>query len=1256
MFDITGDDIARLSDADLRTLVARLALAELTGQGAPLSAVTAGGHQDAKDGGIDVRVELDLPLVAPDFVRRARTGFQVKKPDMAASSIVAEMRPKGVLRSAIGALADDGGAYIIVSAQGSVADKPLAERKQAMRDAVAGHPNAHNLLTDFYDRERLANWVNHYTGAAAWVRAKIGGTILGWRPIGRWSDTETAEDSGFLTSDKACLVDERSKDREKLSILDGIDRLRAALTSPRQCIRLIGMSGLGKTRLVQALFERGVGGAPLDPARSVYTDYSDDITPSALEMARRLVNSGERAILIVDNCNPATHGHLAAICSEAGSNISLLTVEYDVSEDEPERTEVFRLTNAANALVEEWVARDFPNVSQIDRGRIAEFSDGNFRVARALAETLRRGETLGQLKNRDLFERIFHQRNAPDNQLLHDAEVLALLYSFDGQNDLPDGELAHLAAFSGRTVRDLFGSIAVLRRRGVIQSRGRWRAVLPQAIANPLAARALERIPVAAFDHFSAVLPQRMLRSLSRRLGYLHDSKEAQAVVARWLRSDGPLGDLVALGEIGLGIIHNIAPVMPDAVLAKIASEIDGPNGSLILSTSNLRRWQWISLLKSLSYEPVMFVRAANLLARFVAAEPPEHRSDSATEPFQEMFHLYLSGTQATPAQRREVARALLSSEDPSRRRAGALALSGLLETWHFSSSANFDFGARPRDFGWYPKFNGDIFDWYRDAIGLAMDLTDRSEDPKSILARNARGLWRFAACQDALEQASIRFAQTGGWIEGWIAFRAAIRMDGKDMPDEIRTRLLRVIDLLKPVGLIEQARTFVLARNSGGYDVVDGEDDSDAVSAWDRASQTAVEIGKAVASERALVTGFLPEVIGQNPPERAFEFGRGLAQGADDLGLMWADIVAAFRIMPADSRNPTVAGGFLAEAHRLDPGFAGPVLDAAMRDPDLARILPYLQARVGLDVEGLRRLEAIAMQSGVEANDFRCLATGVIASAPAEPLVAMLDAVSGLEKGIGIALDILHMHFYMSKGEGIALPQSLLVYGRELLKRADFTDMQLMRDYGLGTVVKLCLAGPEATDDAKIVCANVRAALEEYRASDHDIGHLLKGLFKAQPDVALDCFLLGGPPRRNRHLFEFAFADTSPFESFDAETLCAWADKNKHERYPLLGRALSLFAGRDFQEPTGLSPLFLSVMANSPDKRRFLGDGRRLQPTSWSGSLADMLEKRKATLSELSGDPDPGVQAWLREQLEVLDSLITRERQSESEREETFE
>ena len=199
------------------------------------------------------------------------------------------MRPNGVLRDVIRELADASGAYVIVSAQGSVADKALAARRQAIREALSDLPNAAQLHTDFYDRDRIATWVNQYPGIAAWVRSRVGRPLSGWSGIGDWEGRGNGNRKPYLSDDNACLIDERSHDSKHVTVAEGITRLRNALRTPRQCIRLIGLSGVGKTRLVQALFEENVGNDPLDPSLAVYTDYSVETTPTARDMARDLI-------------------------------------------------------------------------------------------------------------------------------------------------------------------------------------------------------------------------------------------------------------------------------------------------------------------------------------------------------------------------------------------------------------------------------------------------------------------------------------------------------------------------------------------------------------------------------------------------------------------------------------------------------------------------------------------------------------------------------------------------------------------------------------------------------------------------------------------------------------------------------------------------------------------------------------------------------------------------------------------------------
>ncbi|MBM3642369.1 MAG: hypothetical protein FJX15_13825, partial [Alphaproteobacteria bacterium] len=130
MLEITGNDIAALGDDDLRTLVGRLCEAEMRRHGLPSSAVTWGGDQNAKDGGLDVRVSLAAGTAISGFVPRPQTGYQVKIPDMPRGEILDEMKPKptGVLRPIFLELADAGGAYIIVSSSSSTSETALKNR------------------------------------------------------------------------------------------------------------------------------------------------------------------------------------------------------------------------------------------------------------------------------------------------------------------------------------------------------------------------------------------------------------------------------------------------------------------------------------------------------------------------------------------------------------------------------------------------------------------------------------------------------------------------------------------------------------------------------------------------------------------------------------------------------------------------------------------------------------------------------------------------------------------------------------------------------------------------------------------------------------------------------------------------------------------------------------------------------------------------------------------------------------------------
>ena len=428
MFEIIPDDVALLTDEDLRTLVGRLCESELKRRGFSASAVTWGGNQNAPDGGLDVRVALPAVAQIDGFVPRPNTGFQTKQMDMPRSEILEEMRPEGLLRPAIRQLADQHGAYIIVSGKGSTSDTVLSNRREAMLEAIGDFPNAESLTLDFYDRTRVATWLRDHVGLIPWTREKIGRPIQGWQSYGAWAYSPNGAGDEYLIDDQVRIhIDAQSTD-DGLSALDGIARIRDRLREPRKIIRLVGLSGVGKTRLIQALFDSRVGKNSLDTSLACYTNVADAPDPAPATLASSLIAARQRAILIVDNCPPDLHRRLSEICRFPESTISLITVEYDIREDQPEGTEIFSLEPSSNELIENLIWRRFAHISPVDARTIAEFSGGNARIAIALSETVERNETISGLSDEELFVRLFHQRQKADQSLLDAAEALSLTY------------------------------------------------------------------------------------------------------------------------------------------------------------------------------------------------------------------------------------------------------------------------------------------------------------------------------------------------------------------------------------------------------------------------------------------------------------------------------------------------------------------------------------------------------------------------------------------------------------------------------------------------------------------------------------------------------------------------------------------------------------------------------------------------------------------------------------------------------------
>lgn len=1259
MLEITPDDVALLSDSDLRTLIGLLCESELRSRELTAAAVTWSGHQNSADGGLDVRVALGEGAAIEGFVPRPQTGFQVKKSPMPRAEILDEMRPKNVLRPIIRDLANRSGAYIIVSAE-STSDTPLRNRRDAMREAVNDLPNAKDLALDFYDRGRVASWVRDHAGMVLWVRGRVGRPLPGWRAYEAWAYVPDGIEGEYLLEDTRRIRTDTETSESGLSPAEGIQRIRDRLRRPGSVVRLVGLSGVGKTRFVQALFDSRVGDRSLDPAMAVYTDVADGPDPAPATLVHNLIASRSNAIVVVDNCPPDTHHRLSEACRVPESTVSVITVEYDIREDQPEGTEVFELETSSEGLIERLLKQRFPDLSWVDLHTIARFSDGNARIAIALAETVRREETIAGMSDEDLFKRLFEQRHGPSEPLLIAAQGLSLVYSFQGE-DVSEGheaELFRLGAAVSKTSQEMFQSAAELRRRGLVQRRGVWRAVLPQAIANRLAARALQNIPADTIEKYLVNdAPERIVKSFSRRLGYLDGSPEAQQIVRGWLGVGGLLADVLNLNDLGSTMFRNIAPVDPEATLSALERAVLPSAGD----ESAKKCARYVPLLVLLAYETRDFERSIGLLTRIAVAVAEKgfqdaigQDSNEASKAVTSLFPIYFSSTHASPEQRESVIRPLLDSSNPAERELGLKALAAALEALHFGPALNFGFGARSRDFGYWPATRVAVVQWFSRFLKLAEDLSCSShiEAPRvrTVIADKFRGLWTQAAMYDDLERVCHSISEKMFWIEGWIAVRQTTYYDSKGFTPEVISRLALLEALFQPQGTVQQVRSIVLAESASyvGVPLVGNADES-VESAWSRLQNLAYDLGRSVAVESGAFAELLPELV-RAKGDQVWSFGRGLAQGAVDPVTAWKQLVGQLKIASREAASSVLFGGYLSGLHQKNQLLAGSLLDEVIEDDLLGEWYPLLEAAAGtIDALGLRRLIRSLEFGRAPIRLYRVLEGGGVTHDLTGPhFNTLLLRISDHPDGVAIAMEILFMRLSFNRDR--SSPDELVEIGCELMRRLKVTggtDSNLA--YRLQIVGRYCLLGDKGAVTVREVCTKLRDAISRSEASIYGHRELLQILFSAQPLAVLQS-LCGGDDAAKvkigvRVLENSDLLHPHSFDVIPEEEILPWCDELPDVRYPIA--AAGIVAIRRDTDGPHWTDIARRILEKSPDRvqvlRKFIC---QFSLPGWDMSRAVEVQANLRLLDEMVVYSDPGLEEFAGREKARLSQAISAARE----------
>lgn len=1271
IFFITSAEIKALNDTQARELVARLCKAELKHGGMKDAHVTWGGDQRANDGGVDVRVEMLSGVSIYGYVPRNSTIYQVKAEHFAKSKIPGEMAPNGVLRSAIVGLAGKSGAYIIVSTRDDLSDLSLSERKKSMADCLEGHGLIDRVFLDFYDSRRLADWAGSHPSIVTWLKNELGKPLAGWRPYEPWAYYEYSMDDEYLLDVKAKVRVPNAE--EVFEAIDGINRLRGDLSKGGSSVRIVGLSGVGKTRLVQALFDDRIAtvNPSLDPDNVLYSDLSDNPLPRPVAMLEVLILEGSESVVVIDNCGQDVHQRLTEIVRRPDSKIRLVTIEYDIRDNLPEGTACYHLEGSSDEVITSLLKRHFQNLSELDASKIVEFSDGNARVAFALASTSEIKGELAQLRDAELFERLFTQKNAVSYELQRCAEVASLLYSFDVEGNAKDSEVAILSEVAEVTIPTFYRNVSELLKRGLVQERGKWRAVLPHAISNRLALNAIESNHTRLLvQKFVIDASERVARSFSRRLGYLHESRHVQQIVEDWLKPEGFLGDVTSLSTHKWEMLENVSPVNQRAALNAL---LRAAENSEFTSTGNPNRACAARLLRSLAYEPELFDMAVPVLLKFALAELNDYKSDSVGNILQSLFYSHLSGTLASPERRAKLVRELAFSDDNAKQKLSLTLLRAGLESHHFSSHYSFDFGALKRSYGWYPRTFKEIQEWYRLFIRIAVDLgkttTSLGSDARALLGSVFRALWSNARMQEALTDSAHELAAVDGWPDGWIGIRNTLHWD-KERLDEISINQLNALEReLAPRELLAQIKAKVLARGSFEIDLddeyeQDNSESKSAISWYCKAQEEAEMLGKAAAFDADALADLTPYVSSVKSTNKSWYFGFGIGQAAASTQEIFNRIKQILPEIKKDGVNSIFIRGLVAGWNKVKPSEVTAFLDCALADEVWGEMFPELQVTLGIDAAAHSRLIKCMQIGKAPAWQFQSLGMGRATDQLSVDQIALLitPLSTKLDGGLFAAIDVLSMVIYCADNKTDQYKEELRKYCLMLLCELDLSLINHMNGNFWRTferVIEFALESSESYQAAtKFLNQLIQEGCSVKGALSHHLDNILLPFFKKYPIQTLDALYSKSKGDAFMHLLTGGIdrhGDTA-VRVVTKEFLLDWCKVSPKDRCLFAARVCKLFERPDSgqygdEAIKGISNTATAILALAPDKKSVLQNlVNRFQPSSWSGSLAIILRQRFSYLDDLNPTDSPELTTLIAEMKAHFLGVIQDEERREQE------
>ena len=745
-FRVTVAQIQALTERTLPELLERLLRAEPHVHDLAPVDVLVSSNIHAPDGGEDGRIRWRNGPDHTPFLPSRSCQFQSKAGDTSPSQAAADVLTKdGTVKDMVRPVLADGGHYIMLCAH-PYNGKQVAARETRIRESLrgAGLPVADHQI-QFRGAEQIAGWVNQYPSVVAWVQetTQLGAT----GPFNSWDHWD-----GRIAHSVKWVADDR---------LDGVrNLLQEKLAEPRGIGRVVGPLGIGKSRLVLEAFRAAGMNETAGHAMRVLVMYaveSEAGSDAMVRVVQELAGSGQRAIVVVDRCRPETHEMLANAVLHRDSRLAVLTIDHEVAANVPNDA-TLEIAGAASSVIESIIGHVAPDVTSMDRQRLARFCRGYPKFALLVARTWNTARSLAGVTDDTLVDAFIVGRGRRDStRLLGSAELLAA-FGWVGAETATSGDLPEMAAYSSKFgAKELYAAIGKLEDRGVAQRRGRLVTMQPPVIAMKLAERRWKEWDPDSWDEVLSDGSRLNVRA-ARQLALLNRTAIAQKVVEHVCRYDGPFEGAQAIFKPGYAeVLAELTKIEREEVAYCIERSLEDVQDPGQLGSDAGRHV--VRALKTIAFHVDTFENGAHLLLRLATTQSELCRDESgrfaklipmlnrgglvwnAQSSFKELFPVRLGNTQANGDARLSFLKDAASTCDPT---SGAVVIEALAQgckTRGFSRMIDTEIqGARPTMKPWGPATWAEYRGYIEGCIALLVRFAVCGDAELDDKARSALG------------------------------------------------------------------------------------------------------------------------------------------------------------------------------------------------------------------------------------------------------------------------------------------------------------------------------------------------------------------------------------------------------------------------------------------------------------------------------------------------------------------------------------